>query len=225
MLKFLVTVILAIIIFAPACVFLSKYFRLSDQARDSFNEFTDILSDVEQGENSELFLLKLDRETALAYFEPNKEKVFVFVQGLGDLNMPGQGPSADIYFNRPDSCTDNTKACLCLLQNIEGDRKYIPDDQRERCAGENNCGLAIIQGEGTFSATKGRCIQDITLPVSLSTCSIGIAHSSQGYYCQHGFVIERELLKEKGFPSYFVAPRRIALQIEKKENTVLITPQ
>lgn len=217
MLKFLVTVILAIIIFAPACAFLSKFFRLSDQAKDSFNEFTDIIHDVEQGKASQLYLLKLDRKTALAYFEPHEEKVFLFVEGVGTE----RAPSGDVYFTRPNTCTDITKSCLCLLQDVEGDKRYTDEYQKRPTDTDKP---ARVQAEAIFTATTGRCVQDFSTPLSITSCTLGTTHGAAGYFCQHGFVLERELLKEKGFPAYLIAPRRIALQIEKQENTILITP-
>ncbi len=227
MMKFLVTVILAIIIFAPACVFLSKFFRLSEQAENSFNEFTTFLTGFVQGKKEkDSFLLKIDAGTAVVYFEPQQEQVHLYVQGLGTLGFKSsQGGHADAYFKRPDTCTDTSKGCLCLFQEVEGELKYLPDVDRERCTTAGQCGLARIQAEATFSATTARCVQDFSLPLMMPSCTVGQGHESLGYHCKSGFVIERELLKEKGFPAYFTAPRRIALNLEKKDNTIFISPQ
>ena len=51
MLKFLTTIILAIIIFAPACMISSRFFRLSSQAENNFNTFVEEIRDLnENGE-------------------------------------------------------------------------------------------------------------------------------------------------------------------------------
>lgn len=223
MLQFLVTVILAILIFAPACVFLSKFFRLSEQAEGSFNEFAAVLASFNAGKkDKDSFPLKIDPETAVVYFEPQQEKVFLFIEGAGS----GRADSGDVYFTRPDRCSDKTKSCLCLFQEVEGDRKYI-DDNKKRCSTQSaGCdNYARVHSEATFSTTSGKCVQDISLPLSVKSCSIGTAHNSVGYLCENGFAIERDLLKEEGFPAYFTAPRRIALNLEKKDNTIYLSPQ
>ncbi|MDO8656075.1 MAG: hypothetical protein Q7K45_02450, partial [Nanoarchaeota archaeon] len=187
-LKFLVTVILAIIIFAPACVFLSKFFRLSEQAEGSFNEFTTALTNLNQGKKEkDSFLLKIDAKTAVVYFEPNQEKVFLFIEGTGS----DRAGSGDVYFTRPNQCSDKIKSCLCLFQDVEGDRKYV-DENRKRCstslAGCDN--YARVHSEATFSTAQGRCVQDISLPLSLESCTFGTVHNSVGYLCKNGFAIE-----------------------------------
>ena len=44
MTSFLITVILAIIIFVPTCYGISKLFRLSDQAQESFDNFAEAVA-------------------------------------------------------------------------------------------------------------------------------------------------------------------------------------
>lgn len=223
MMKFLVTVILAIIIFAPACLFLSKSFRLSEQAEGSFNEFTTTLASFNEGKKEkDSFLLKIDAKTAMVYFEHNQEKVFLFIEGTGS----DRANSGDVYFTRPTQCSDTTKSCLCLFQEVQGDRKFV-DDNRKRCSTQSiGCdNYARVHSQATFSTASGKCVQDISLPLSVASCSIGTPHNSVGYLCKNGFVIERDLLKEEGFPAYFTAPRRIALNIEKKNNAIHITSQ
>ncbi len=222
MLKFLVTVILAIIIFAPACVFLSKFFRLSDQARDSFNEFSAILQDIDQEKKGEeFFLLKIDAETAVVYFESQQEQMHVFIRGIGSLSQAG---SADVYFKRPDTCTDISKGCLCSFQDSEFKRSAVFDEMKERRAGEES-GRARIQGEAIITALRGRCVQDFSMPLVMESCTLGTRHNAQGYFCEQGFILERDLIQKTGLPFYLTAPRRIALNIEQKDNAIHITPQ
>lgn len=69
MLKFLVTVILALIIFIPACIGISKIFRLSSQASGSFTDFAKEIKDLaEHGQEGEKrsVLLILDQDTFVA---------------------------------------------------------------------------------------------------------------------------------------------------------------
>ena len=53
MIKFLVTVLLAIIIFAPACLFASKFFSLSNQAKDNFVNFVNEIKEMETAQLGE----------------------------------------------------------------------------------------------------------------------------------------------------------------------------
>lgn len=66
MLKFLTTLILALIIFIPACMFVSNFFRLSDQAKSNFYSFADeIKTFAEKGQDGEAksTVLILDKGT------------------------------------------------------------------------------------------------------------------------------------------------------------------
>ena len=123
MVDFLTTVLLAIIIFAPACYFLSKVFILSDQAVDSFNNFPDKIKEFANDENKaeDNYLLILDTGSAITSFTddqgsklysrtvssqlptgPNREKVISSV--------------SDYYLAFPaDKCTN--LPCLCLCRN------------------------------------------------------------------------------------------------------------
>ncbi|MBU0456626.1 MAG: hypothetical protein KKD75_00620, partial [Nanoarchaeota archaeon] len=77
MVKFLTTLLLAIIIFAPACLFASKFFRLSTQAANNYGNFVSEIDDLMRngGEGEKrIFLLVMDEETSIVYFESNDFK-------------------------------------------------------------------------------------------------------------------------------------------------------
>ena len=95
---------------------------------------------------------------------------------------------------------------------------------KERSAGAES-GLARIQGEAIITALRGRCVQDFSLPIIMESCSLGVSNNAQGYFCEQGFMLERGLIQKTGLPFYLTAPRRIALNIEKKDNVIHITPQ
>ena len=83
MLKFLLTIILAIIIFAPACILTSKFFRLSDQAKSSFQDFTDLVA--KQAEKAKAgdytgVMTILDDETYMAKFDSGKPLDVLFTR-------------------------------------------------------------------------------------------------------------------------------------------------
>lgn len=221
MVKFLVTVLLALIIFVPACIGISKLFRLSNQAGSEYKSFVGDIQQMDQapvGERRSTLLI-LDSETAIVYFEPNKD-LQVFVQGMGDIGNPvSSGNNYDITIKKPSSCPWN-KACLCLLQESTTARKY-KDNFEQRCAGEN-CGLVRIQGEATITPTQAHCIQDFQSGLTLKSCSLGTRHGTQGYYCSNGFMIERDLVQKTGVTAYYIAPRRLSFQLTKNEDTIVL---
>ncbi len=222
MLDFLMTVLLALIIFIPACIFTSNLLRTSEQGQASFTQFAEEIKKVEKADQGKLdsFLLILDQETAVVYFEPHQQAVSVFVQGHGDIgNTVTSGENYDLTIQQPPSCLQD-KACLCLVQEASTSRQY-QDNFKPRCAGEN-CGLARIQGEATITPTKFSCLQDFKFRLKLKSCGFGARHNTQGYFCSHGFVIERNLIQKSGVTAYYSAPRRLALQLTKGDQEIIL---
>lgn len=109
MVDFLVTVLLAIIIFAPACYISSTFFRLSDQAKESFTNFIGTAQKIsetgKEGEPKSEFLV-LDKETAIVFFEPKYSEVEVIFGGEKYL------------FNRPSQCQLDQN-CVCLFREVD----------------------------------------------------------------------------------------------------------
>ena len=206
MVKFLVTVLLAIIIFAPACMFASKFFSLSSQAKDNFVDFVNEIKEMEQAQLGERksFVLILDKETAVVYFEKDKSQVRVDVDGSG---------ARDYWVNlkKPSSCS-NDKNCLCLFREVN-----IEDNSE-----------ILSKKEGTVLATQSICEQDINLDLKLNNCGIGVPEDVVSYSCSDGFVIERFLISKvrEDFgnvaTAQYEAPRRISLQIEKSQDAILL---
>ena len=222
MLTFLMTVILALIIFIPACIGISKLFRLSDQASGSYNNFlTDLKNiDKEQAGERRTTLLILDSETAVAYFEPNQPGIQLFVQGTGDIGYTtSSGENYDVEIKRPSSCSLDT-ACLCLLRKSTTEREF-KDNFEQRCAG-NNCGLVRIQGKATIIPEQADCNTEFQSRLVLDSCTLGVRHVTQGYHCSHGFLIERDLVQKTGISAYSTAPRRISFQLAKNEDTIML---
>jgi hypothetical protein len=75
MVKFLVAVVLAIIVFTPTCIFTSKLFRLSTQAQDNFGDILKEIKEVAQSEEGEAktLLLITDPETSIVSFKANED--------------------------------------------------------------------------------------------------------------------------------------------------------
>ncbi len=127
MLKFLTTVLLAIIIFAPACMFLSKFFRTSDQALGNFEDFAKEIVDLaENGKDQEKrnFLLILDENTAIVGFNQGKS----LFQSCVKMDS---GPESCWKWSprNPKECQDG--GCLCLFRDFIPleDRVNLPSQQ------------------------------------------------------------------------------------------------
>lgn len=121
MLKFLLTIILAIIIFAPACILTSKFFRLSAQAKDSFQDFTDLIT--KQAEKAKVgdytgFMTILDDETYFAKFDNGKPLDLLFTR-----KYEGGPRPFDIMVRfsiiAPSQCKENDCFVLCQKFSID----------------------------------------------------------------------------------------------------------
>src|SRR3989338_2482480 len=123
MIDFLVTILLAIIIFAPACYFLGKMFTFSEQAKDSFfdlnKEVKSFAKDDKKTETSQLLIL--DEGSFVALFK-DQEKILIyskeeFFNPGGEIVETADIDLVDVseyYFAYPlQSCTKLPCACLC----------------------------------------------------------------------------------------------------------------
>ncbi len=109
MLEFIVTVILALIIFIPACYGVSKLFRTSAQGEDSFQEFAKALEDFAGSEKERAsFLLKMDQNSMVAVFRQS-----------GRQDDFGQH-----VITAPASCTSFPCVCLCRTAAFESREEF-----------------------------------------------------------------------------------------------------
>lgn len=132
MVKFLVTLLLAILIFAPGCLLASKFFRLSNQAKDNFQdlvkEIRDLAANGKDGETRN-FLVIIDKETTISILDGENEQA---TGSLASFSNQCYALSAknDIngrtyyYFNYPkDTCTGGN--CICLCRDVEFKNTFI----------------------------------------------------------------------------------------------------
>ena len=125
----MVTVILALIIFIPACLFVSELFRTSEQAEESFNDLIKDLEDLADNNEDAIKtrLLIIDPKTFIAAFKKSGERVLLGRRSVaGETIYAGQGeskytPEVEIgyYFEYPPSNCQGDKACICLCQEYE----------------------------------------------------------------------------------------------------------
>ncbi len=197
MVQFLTTVILAIIIFVPACYFVSNLLsRTSEQAKDNYGEFVEQLTEFAKkakfGERKSILLI-MDTATAIVYFEKGQQEVIVEVDA--------RAPYTDytISFQKPGQC-DNTKNCLCLFRKSEFD---VSLDE-----------VSVIP--------KRVVCSNLDYNLEVETCNIGEANAVHSYTCENGFMIERHLADKSSWrvSSYYELPRRTVLFFTKFENMV-----
>ena len=80
MISFLTTLLIALIIFAPACYFANEVFRSSTQAKDNFVDFAKEIEDLYlTGRNNDrrAIISIMDEETAIVYFNSGQEEMVV----------------------------------------------------------------------------------------------------------------------------------------------------
>lgn len=200
MVQFLTTLILALIIFVPACYITSNiFFRTSEQAKDNYIDFVKELTNFAEKEQigaRKSILLIMDEATAIVYFEKDGQEVFV--------NVDAALPSIDFTVNlqKPGQC-DDTKNCLCLFRSSK------------------------FETEGTeVIVTPQRVVcSNIDYRLEVETCSMGVPSEVNSYTCSNGFMIERQLTKNipreiLEVHSYYELPRRTVLYFVKFEDSV-----
>lgn len=199
--NFLVITVLALILFASACTVLSKFFRLSEQSKDSFKDFTNDIIKMEKapvGERRTTILI-LDEGTAVVYFEPYQTEVQVAVNAESTKNYI-------IKLASPGKCALE-KGCLCLFKDPEFDVTMWTFDS----------------GTVKVSDSSALC-QAIDVPLKIKNCGIGVPNDVNSYTCSNGFFIERHLADKSSWQitSYYDAGRRTSIQMERFGDMVML---
>ena len=203
MVKFLVTLVLAIIIFVPTCMFVSKVLdagtRSSTQAKDNFKEFiTELNTFSKEKEAGDRFskVLILDRVTAVVYYNKVGNKIQVDVDSKGlDFEMNIQKPSA---------CKKDMN-CICLLRKSEFESDTI---------------------SRTITVKPKRFLcENLNYEMIIDSCNNGEPTLVNSYKCKNGFLIERSLVKESDWKidSYYEIKRRSTVFMLKEQNSIRIT--
>jgi len=209
MVSFLTTLILALIIFVPACYLSSKIlFRTSEQAKDNYVEFVkDLTSFAEDAKipvgAKKSVLLIMDEATAIVYFEKGQQEVVVDVDARFDYS------DFIIHLQKPGQCSD-TQNCLCLIRKANFDVTAIDD-------------VTVTELMGKIVVIPQRVIcTDLDFNLEVETCSIGKPEAVNSYVCSNGFMIERHLTDEASLAvaSYYELPRRTVLYFTKFENSI-----
>ncbi len=116
-LEAIIGVVIALLVFIPVCMGVSKYFRTSQQAEDSFQSLVKELSAFSSSDLNDLLVLKLDAGTAIIGFTRNSP---VYLNG-GTTIYAARGDSATVtserFFSVPLECSEFP--CICLCQQFE----------------------------------------------------------------------------------------------------------
>ena len=175
MTSFLITVILAIIIFVPTCYGVSKLFRLSDQAKDSFDNFAEVVKQLPSTENKKTSeIIIIDKGTLLVGFNANYKVQYCAANGAcGEISYPA---------------TCNGKACLCLCQEYSYESASASEPilcSDRSCKALEGIQFAEKMGMTNFYLTKA---------------AAKVPSLADGYF-QQGFILTRGKLEftiEKG---------------------------
>ena len=198
MVDFLVTILLAIIVFAPACYVSSTFFRLSDQSKQNFIDFVDTVKEVEKTIDShKTAQLILDEGTAIIYFESNQKELVV--------NVDSEFPNIDyqMIFINPQVCSPG-KGCLCLFRDPEFE----------------------LMETAKYKATESKpYCQEFSLPLKIDPCGFGSPHEVLSYTCSGGFLIERHLAAKSNWDtdSYYEVARRTQISLSNEGDLILFS--
>ena len=116
-LEFLLALVIGILIYGTTAVVISKFFRLSDAAVDSFNGLAEQINSMKDRtkEEVEAYTLVMDKDTMIVVFNGGFSSLSLSIEPVG-----ARTPILSIQ--RPDSC-DMHKPCICLIQEFAGKLK------------------------------------------------------------------------------------------------------
>ncbi len=147
MLNFLTSLLIAIFLFGTAFGIVSKVFRTSSQAKESFIEFLEDIEDFSNGgKELDSSLLIMDEESLVILFK-NKERKLILSQSKADFDASvtssflAPDPEEikkridwkyNFYFSYPANyCTKEECACLCDSFRIGQAKSYNTDIKNE----------------------------------------------------------------------------------------------
>ena len=206
MIKFLVTVILAILIFAPACMLGSKIFRTSTQAKDNYVDFVKELNEFAKSKKplgaKSSFVLIMDEETAVVYYEKNVQEVTV----KADVEAPED--DYVMHIKKPSQCSDD-QLCLCLFRKAEFE--------------------FVLRGEGwpvsSLNINPERVVcTHLDYKLDIESCGMGEPNDINSYVCSNGFLIERKFAEDASIDigGYYENSRRRTIYMTKMGDTILL---
>jgi len=118
MLDFLVTVIIALIVFIPACTYASKlFFRVSEQAKENFGEFSNEIitfsKDPQLAAKSTSILILDDQSGIIVFKENKKEMAYSFTE---------TSRTNQYFLAYPQEQCNSVLPCACLCRSFDQDK-------------------------------------------------------------------------------------------------------
>lgn len=205
MIPFLTTLLLAIIVFAPACMVSSKFFRTSTQALENFESF---MEDIDEFAVSKPIgyrgssLLIMDEGTAIIYFDNQSEDTSGMKITVAYEESSGDGGSYPTYnyleIKKPSECSLG-KSCVCLFRSAD-----------ELTAG-------VITGN------QVTC-KELDYHLEVEACGWGEgSYSLTGYSCSDkDFIIEREFIEEFS-SAYYKNERRQTVYLTRLDTAIRLS--
>ena len=239
------TVILAIIIFAPACIIGSKFFRLSDQAKKNFSLFVDETDDLaEHGNENERRnnLLILDKKTVMAYFSGPRLRVSVDADEKSLTQLVKEGAILSGFFALGG--IGMGAALLLESQDVidfpsQRTDSIITIDRPPACEQKEHKGGCVclfreVETEFSGGVLSINPIKTLCQPVDFDliygdtadktvnkdkNCGIGVPHNVFSYLCKGGFFVDRGIIvpedEDEDNAIGFSGTRRINFVMEK----------
>ena len=165
-LTLIITMIFAILLFAPLVAKAADFFSLKSQGKKSFFEFVMTIEEMEEamvGERKSA-LLFMEDESGIVFFKKDQGNVLVNI----DYSW---SQDARVIFERPSNC-NKEEDCLCWFGKFE--------ESLETDIGSNH----FI----TINMLNAVCQPIIDL--KQDDCGVGEIPDSESYTCVNGFVIE-----------------------------------
>lgn len=182
-----------------------------DKSKETFLRVLNDAETLEPGAEGSS-LLFLETETALVYFEPEKDKVTVDVSRTTIEEVTATLPvDLTVVFNKPSTCEISDEGCVCLFRENTYEPIMNTDNGLQRVV-----------------VPKNPICRNIKPVLSMENCAVGVEEGAESYTCKNGFVIERLVIKNARVgidDAHYVAPSRIALQLELEGNTIAVSVQ
>ncbi len=227
MLKFLATLILALIIFIPACLFTSSLFRMSDQAKDSFGNFAKVLQDFAvSNEESKSFLLVMDEDTFITNFQQGRNIIF-----NKEISTPGGMENYEYSLSYPSEQCEG-QDCICLCRKID-ETEINPEDARsveskkKVCSGPDTC-VWIKEGE-QLTAEQNLVLDKGSGPTGIIDYAFYKKELlCESYSCKplnfpiNDFFLTRHTEKTRKGDVLELSPRRRVISLSKRDGNIYV---
>jgi hypothetical protein len=195
-LKFLVTLIIALLIFIPTILWACNLFRTSEEASNSYNGLVEAIKKVidKPAGTVESFVLKMDEKTAIISFGAAQNNVYV---GYWD---PMTKKNFNYSISKPSECT---QTCICLCKRLVQEKEEI--------------GGFPLTWHGYYTCEDRKCDNLGTFNLSMK-CEYDEdpknPNGPKSFKCSDGVLLERNFV--------FTQPRDRAIYAHKVDTSTMV---